>query len=520
MVGQTYKPAFAKAVASIKSLITGGELAVGDRLPTVRALAQACGVNNRTVMAAINQLKKEGILDGKRPIVVALPGEQKQSPQPLPLSVDKAKLNVAQKVRSLAIEDVTTGFYAPGQALPSIKELCARYAASSMTIRGVLEQLYAEKLLSMKMRKYYVRRYDFSASLSRIVLIGLAYAIEPDASIIMGSHDDSFIAHMSTLCSQMNIRFELARAPVSSCETVFSLATTRPFVHSDDIVGYIFLSNTQAAHKPQLFEKIASTGVPLAVIDETGDTDIDTCIAKNPRARVFSHTVGEGAAKSVVRALAQLGHRRFGFYSSYESAAWSTVRENAVSRQLMELGLADNLESITFDAHKELIALMPEKGRTMLQSAGTLQKAMCATLAGYPQPVTKLFKRPYFIVSIRNQMLARNMELFCRRKVVPAIRNSKTTAWIAANDSSAFILIDAFRRLKVRIPRDVSIASMDNSQTALIQGLSSYDFNIPGVAHGAVNFLLAPDKPFSKRLPVRVEIAGRFIQRNSTGKAR
>jgi GntR family transcriptional regulator len=46
--------------------IAAGELAPGERLPTVRALASECGVNAMTVSKAYQLLKQEGYVHGDR----------------------------------------------------------------------------------------------------------------------------------------------------------------------------------------------------------------------------------------------------------------------------------------------------------------------------------------------------------------------------------------------------------------------------------------------------------------------
>ena len=46
--------------------IAEGELAPGDRLPTVRAMASECGINAMTVSKAYQLLKQEGYVRGDR----------------------------------------------------------------------------------------------------------------------------------------------------------------------------------------------------------------------------------------------------------------------------------------------------------------------------------------------------------------------------------------------------------------------------------------------------------------------
>ena len=57
--------------------IAAGELAPGERLPTIRALAEQCGVNMMTVNKAYGLLRHEGYITTDRrggPVVAGSPG--------------------------------------------------------------------------------------------------------------------------------------------------------------------------------------------------------------------------------------------------------------------------------------------------------------------------------------------------------------------------------------------------------------------------------------------------------------
>lgn len=64
-------------VAAVGRLITGGDLAAGERLPTVRELAHDLGVSPATVSQAWQQLRRAGLLhaDGRRGTVVREPAQ-------------------------------------------------------------------------------------------------------------------------------------------------------------------------------------------------------------------------------------------------------------------------------------------------------------------------------------------------------------------------------------------------------------------------------------------------------------
>lgn len=75
--------------------IAEGRLADGERLPTIRALSEECGVNMMTVSKAYQQLKQEGYLraDRRSGTVVCRP----QGPgEPRPETVEGLRLRLGE----------------------------------------------------------------------------------------------------------------------------------------------------------------------------------------------------------------------------------------------------------------------------------------------------------------------------------------------------------------------------------------------------------------------------------------
>ena len=59
-------PAYKQIANRLTSAMADGTLASGDRLPTIRELNQALGVNPNTVAKAYRELALKGLIDGQR----------------------------------------------------------------------------------------------------------------------------------------------------------------------------------------------------------------------------------------------------------------------------------------------------------------------------------------------------------------------------------------------------------------------------------------------------------------------
>ena len=85
--------------------IAEGRLAAGEKLPTIRALSEECGINMMTVSKAYQLLKQEGYIhtDRRSGAVVCYKEEQRG---PRPETIDGLKLRLSElRLAGLSIDE-------------------------------------------------------------------------------------------------------------------------------------------------------------------------------------------------------------------------------------------------------------------------------------------------------------------------------------------------------------------------------------------------------------------------------
>jgi molybdate-binding protein/DNA-binding transcriptional regulator YhcF (GntR family) len=98
-------PLYKQIVDQIKQLVANNKLKPGERVPTVRELADSLRINPGTVARAYQELEQEGILGASRRRGTIIMGEA-ESPQRLPLRQSR----LAGTVNNLILETLSQGF--------------------------------------------------------------------------------------------------------------------------------------------------------------------------------------------------------------------------------------------------------------------------------------------------------------------------------------------------------------------------------------------------------------------------
>jgi len=119
-------PIHAQIVVQIKRLIVAGELAPGERLPTLRQLAAELQINFTTVARAYRALDTEGLIStqhGRGTFVIGVSGEGK-----------------SQRLRELSLNDLTRAYVEDSRHLGFDDAAIVRAVWEELTDRQVNEE--------------------------------------------------------------------------------------------------------------------------------------------------------------------------------------------------------------------------------------------------------------------------------------------------------------------------------------------------------------------------------------------
>jgi DNA-binding LacI/PurR family transcriptional regulator len=97
-----------------------------------------------------------------------------------------------------------------------------------------------------------------------------------------------------------------------------------------------------------------------------------------------------------------------------------------------------------------------------------------------------------------------------------ALSRTEVTAWICANDATAFNALDFLRDRGVAVPERISVLGLDNVPTeSLEKRLTTYDFNTTGFVHRLLNHILHPPRPRGPYRHRPIEVEGMIVERQT-----
>jgi DNA-binding LacI/PurR family transcriptional regulator len=480
-----------KAEAFIRRLLETPSVSSGDRLPTVAKIAAMGGFSTATVCAALRELRKQRL-------VTAIPGKGILAGSPSAVLPPDHTLKW-QKTRILCEKDIIENAFSADE-LPAVGDLMRRYGVSFVLMKKVLAALERDGVIYQHKRGFRIRRL-YTRSYSALLFISCGSPAMGDMHIFNRRFTDVYNA-VEDECARRNIKF--CHTEVKPSES-FAAAMLRKHQY----MGYIVWSNgLLPGYFTPLAEELARIKKPSAIIDDLGVCRISTEAQNSGRIKIF--TIGAvSAGRDVSRYLLGQGHRRIVFLSIHHGQLWSQWRLQGLKEHCRQTGYG-TVAAVTLDDPPVSDAEPGKLYRPLADFINTVEPINRAGNYRYDPYLGLMYQTARTILD-RERFHTLLAQLLDR-----VLRAPRPTAAVAANDYLAIIAVQYFRARGVRVPRDLALASFDNTQESHQYDISSYDFSFANLVRNALAWVISPSSAIFAGTPARIERPGIMIERKST----
>lgn len=431
----------------------------GGRLAPVRVLASQWSVSTRSLHEALRIAVEEGWLETRRGSGVWASGDSPRvSPPP-------SRMNAQALERALRA-DIEGGIHPLGTPLPTTKDLARIHGLHPATVRKGLERLAGEGLLERHGRAWSVSRPRPQRLSSPILLcIGAA---DREGRIRMDSDREWDFWREIQAESMRN-----GLTPV-----LMPWAGGAVDLRDPDILGVVVCSWHMSDLRP-LLDPIVRQGIPCAVwvVSHLPDSDAGY---RNVRTLWFHDMAfGREAGFAMASYLRGLGPHKVAWISPFHRSAWARNRMAG----LLE-GARGELEIVPvlgpwlseWDLHDHLMGDEALWAKTLHPSLRQ-DHGPGPDLGDLVRPQVEALTRARFLAELSPQL--------------ETALNSGTGLWVAASDLVAEWTLHWLQGRGIQVPRDLAMASFDDTRDASRLGLTSMRFDTPAMARAMLRQILS-----------------------------
>jgi len=494
-------PSIDKAVRYIENLLDRGTLERGQRLPAIEELARGAEVSLVTMWKASRRLADKGVLCARRGvgIYVAPAGPATEAPDRLVAAISQHLLR-----------DVLEGRFHAGESLPSIKRLRSIYDAGYRTMRSAVALLAHDGHIAKRGRDFHIRRAHVPAlAQTSVLFICGADLVEQDDVGYFRTAIERFLHYFEQQCSLRNVQTR---------QVVISGANDTAFQSSPTTFGHIIWYTWWLEPFLQpLLERCRRLGKPTLVYDIT-DVSLPALNPFSSAAIRILYNDNAAAGRTVGNALLHRGHRTVCYFAE-RLWPWAQDRYDGLVSAFDKAGYPGAVRLCLGDPQPRAPHDQPEawaradKAKWFIESL--LKQVRDADLD--KSNLGRLVNRLADAASCNSTYCT--LESAMRN----ALRDKDATAWVTADDYIALHAVLPFLQShRVQVPRDLSLVGFNNQFEAPYAGLSSYHFDMTGMAMRMLTFLLYPRQEQRLRPSAQAGapegIGGFIVERGSVGK--
>ncbi|MBD3418677.1 MAG: GntR family transcriptional regulator [Chitinivibrionales bacterium] len=517
------KPATNHACQYLAAGILSGDFKIGGRLPAIERLAAKAHVSVHSMWQAVKQLRDDGVLNGSqgKPTVVA-----ENCIEACKSIADSGRIHgesSAARRGSVGLiwegavgrikQDILNGIYPAGSTLPYFKQLQYAYGISYPTLRKALNELVDEQYLRIVNKRYEVPSYRTPHASAGIVVCGFGGSWQEDkGKIRLGQNGHELFRLLEAECSRSGIllhalSFTFQDNGVDVWEHYTAHKTQ--FIANDSVLGYIYLANSyEESIDERILRIFAHIRKPIAILDDIGGWSLPPWLKSNPYVQMFTVTISRLAADRVGRYLINLGHHHCAFFSPFHQMQWSKIRLEGLVDVYASAGHANAVKSYTFDnARRRKYHNLTKDPAPLFNYYTRWKTSVSPELYKDLDKIMNTIQTKAMRTGEIRYLLSLVLEMACAEKEI--------TAWVAVNDLTATLIMDFSREHDIRIPEDISLVSFDDTSEAMLNGLTSYNFNITGLMHQMLNHISRHGAVNKNRRRTTIAVGGSIVERRT-----
>jgi hypothetical protein len=396
----------------------------------------------------------------------------------------RTRMESGQLAEILA-ERIRTGSFETNHPLPTPKDLAKQYGAHPSTVRkayGLLESLRTIERVG-RIRRIPSQHESMRQSSSRLLCVGAA---APDGTLRMSSDREwDFWREIQLEAIRSGLQPQLVPWDGGM------LALEGPGLGA-------IVSNWHMSDCEPVLDELLRTRIPTAVWSATDDM-FPGKRYQDVRG-IWFHNLAHGreAGKSMGAFASTLRHRRIAWISPFHGSVWSRNRLEG-----LRSAVGDGVEVLeyTHDWISEWDVQVD-----VAWSPDTLRRFALEDVVGIDDPDE--IRRPLVETITRGRCL----EVFAPR--LEAALESGATLWIAGSDLIAQWCLHWLGTRGLAVPRDLRLASFDDTRDATRLDLSSLRFDVQAMARAMIRQVLSS----RRNHPAVTRYSGFVVERGSTGR--
>ncbi|MCF0224410.1 MAG: GntR family transcriptional regulator [Fibrobacter sp.] len=302
-------------IDDIQKSIENAGFKAGEKMPSVRKMAERLGLSVATVHRAYKSLSEAGVIQlvqgkgcfwGRAPEVTVTPEE-----------------SVYSYIEKKFLADLEAGYLNAFEALPSSKELSFRYKASPYIFKKFLTQKVSQGILVRSGHKYY---FSEERTVNESNYILFIHRSDNQGRMKIESERESDVFRVLTqIAAEQKISVHFIGFHEQS-DKLCRHGGEEFVVKNDEHCLGIFLSTWLVKDALKLFNHFASFEGPISVWWEYDPGEVPLRVKNKKKWAFYNVAFGKESGVIVGQFLLQRGMKKVHFLSPYHASFWSNAR--------------------------------------------------------------------------------------------------------------------------------------------------------------------------------------------------